>query len=56
MFRSAVTPPRQEVHMGHNHQKTEHKTFSKPDEVREFPRGRVEVLKVGGGASNYAKP
>jgi quercetin dioxygenase-like cupin family protein len=29
-------------------QKTEHKTFAKPDEVREFPHGRVELLGVGG--------
>ena len=33
----------------HNHQATEHKTFSKPDEIREFPRGRVELLRVGSG-------
>ena len=31
----------------HEH-KTEHKTFSTPDEVREFPNGRAEILKVGG--------
>jgi hypothetical protein len=31
----------------HEH-KTEHKTFSKPDEVREFPKGRADILKVGG--------
>ena len=29
--------------------KTEHKTFTQPDETREFPRGRAEILKVGGG-------
>jgi hypothetical protein len=28
---------------------TEHKTFAKPDEVREFPHGRLEILKVGNG-------
>jgi hypothetical protein len=28
---------------------TEHKTFGRPDETREFPNGRVEILKVGGG-------
>jgi hypothetical protein len=28
---------------------TEHKSFAKPDETREFPRGRAEVLKVAGG-------
>ena len=32
----------------HKHE-TEHKTFTKPDEIREFPRGHVEILKVGGG-------
>ena len=30
-------------------QATEHKTFSKPEETREFPNGRAEILKVGGG-------
>jgi hypothetical protein len=25
------------------------KNFAKPDEVREFPNGRVELVKVGGG-------
>jgi hypothetical protein len=29
-------------------QKTEHKTFTRPDEVREFPNGKVEILDVGG--------
>jgi hypothetical protein len=29
-------------------QRTEHKTFAKPDEVREFPNGRAEILGVGG--------
>lgn len=29
-------------------QQTEHKTFSAPDEVREFPNGRAEILAVGG--------
>ena len=28
---------------------TEHKTFAKPDEIREFPRGRAELVKIGGG-------
>jgi hypothetical protein len=28
---------------------TEHKTFAQPDEQREFPRGRAEILKIGGG-------
>jgi hypothetical protein len=29
-------------------QTTEHRTFAKPDEVRQFPHGRVEIVKVGG--------
>ncbi|HVI73415.1 MAG TPA: cupin domain-containing protein [Anaeromyxobacteraceae bacterium] len=29
---------------------SEHKSFAKPDETREFPNGRAEVLKMGGGA------
>src|SRR5438045_2175963 len=28
--------------------KAELKSFAKPDEVREFPKGRVEITKVGG--------
>src|SRR2546425_11572414 len=29
--------------------KTEHRSFAAPDETREFPRGRAEILKIGGG-------
>jgi hypothetical protein len=29
--------------------KTEHRSFQAADEVREFPRGRAEILKIGGG-------
>ena len=29
--------------------KTEHKSFQAPDETREFPHGRAEILNVGGG-------
>ena len=29
-------------------QKTEHRGFGTADEVREFPNGRAEILKVGG--------
>jgi quercetin dioxygenase-like cupin family protein len=29
-------------------QSAEHKTFAKPDEVREFPNGRAEILEVSG--------
>jgi len=28
---------------------TEHRSFDKSDEVRDFPNGRVELLRVGGG-------
>jgi quercetin dioxygenase-like cupin family protein len=27
---------------------TEHKSFTRPEEVREFPHGRAEILKLGG--------
>jgi hypothetical protein len=30
-------------------QHTEHRSFTEPDETREFPHGRVEILKVGSG-------
>ena len=29
--------------------KTEHRTFTTPDENREFPNGHAEILNVGGG-------
>lgn len=29
-------------------QKPEHRSFTKPDEVRAFPHGRAEILSVGG--------
>ena len=32
----------------HDRQKTEQKTFSRPDEVRTFPHGKAEILGVGG--------
>src|SRR3984957_18885893 len=28
---------------------TEHRSFGQPDETRQFPNGRAEILKVGGG-------
>ena len=32
----------------HSHdQKTEHKSFARPEEVRNFPNGRAEILKAG---------
>jgi len=27
---------------------TEHKSFTRPEELREFPHGRAEILKLGG--------
>jgi hypothetical protein len=30
-------------------EKTEHKTFGSPDETREFPNGRAEILNISGG-------
>jgi hypothetical protein len=29
-------------------QMTEHKSFSKPDEIRNFPNGKAEILRIGG--------
>ena len=29
---------------------SEHKTFGKPDEIREFPSGKAEIVNIGGGA------
>ena len=29
-------------------QKTEHKSFTHPEQTREFPHGRVEIINVGG--------
>jgi hypothetical protein len=34
--------------LGDEMQQTEHRSFEQPDEVREFPNGRAEILKVGG--------
>ena len=30
---------------------TERKSFENPDEVREFPNGRAEILNIGGGGT-----
>jgi hypothetical protein len=30
--------------------KSEHRSFTKPDETREFPMGKAQILNVGGGA------
>jgi hypothetical protein len=34
--------------------KAELKNFGKPDEVREFPKGRLELIKVGGATVGRA--
>lgn len=34
--------------------KAELKSFCKPDEVREFPKGRLELLKIGGATVGRA--
>ena len=34
--------------------KAELKKFSKPDEVREFPKGRLEIIKIGGATIGRA--
>ncbi len=31
-------------------QTTDHKTFTRPDETREFPHGKAEIINVGSGA------
>ena len=44
----------------HNHaiakamEKAEWKNFGKPDEIREFPKGRVEMINIGGAAIGRA--
>jgi hypothetical protein len=30
-------------------QETEHQSFTAPDEIREFPKGRAEIVKIGSG-------
>ncbi len=35
-------------------EKPETKNFAKPDEVREFPKGRLELVKVGGASIGRA--
>ena len=34
--------------------KAEIKNFGKPEEVREFPKGRVELIKIGGATIGRA--
>ena len=33
--------------MSNHDQKTEHRSFAKPDELRDFPNGQAEILRVG---------
>jgi len=35
-------------------EKAELKSFGKPDEVREFPKGRLELIKIGGATIGRA--
>jgi hypothetical protein len=35
-------------------EKAEHKGFGTPDEVREFPKGRLELVKIGGAVIGRA--
>jgi hypothetical protein len=46
---TAMTVTHEHSHaMAKHMEKTELKNFGKPDEVREFPKGRVELVKIGG--------
>ena len=40
--------------VAHAEEMAEWKNFSRPDEVREFPRGRVELIKIGGATVGRA--
>jgi len=35
-------------------EKAEHRDFRKPDEIREFPKGRLELIKIGGATVGRA--
>ena len=35
-------------------EKAQHKSFSKPDEIRKFPEGRLELVKIGGATVGRA--
>jgi hypothetical protein len=43
-----------EKRVGASAKKAEAKSFMKPDEVRKFPKGRVEILKIGGAVIGRA--
>ncbi|MGZ6133184.1 MAG: cupin domain-containing protein [Myxococcaceae bacterium] len=38
------------LEVGQMEKPSERKSFLRPDETREFPRGRAEILNIGGGA------
>ena len=38
----------------HQDARAEWKNFSKPDDVREFPKGRLELIKIGGATIGRA--
>lgn len=40
--------------IGSGSSRAEHKNFARPDEVREFPKGRLELVKVGGATVGRA--
>ena len=41
--------------MGNREQeKAEHRDFRRPDEIREFPKGRVELIQIGGATVGRA--
>jgi hypothetical protein len=35
-------------------QETEQRGFAQPDETREFPNGKAEIVKTGGGRSGVS--
>ena len=37
-----------EVFMNSNQTKAETKSFNKPEEIRTFPKGKVELITIGG--------
>ena len=43
-----------EKRVGTAAKRAEVKSFMKPDEVREFPKGRVEIIKIGGATIGRA--
>jgi hypothetical protein len=54
-----VKPPQhtqnnQNKQKGNTMKKAERKDFGKPDEVREFPKGKLELIKIGGATIGRA--